>query len=91
MPWRNWIERDRPIDMRGAVVEVVNDKGERVTACRQSHRVIRSQIHRLSGKPRRFGCLRRAVNHPAVSLAHHKAPGRHAIGRGKPGIQLDRW
>src|SRR5262249_38704816 len=61
---------------------------QRKTCNTQSDGVVLAKLRRAPRQPFRLADL--ALLHPAAGLALHPAPCRHAIGRGKAWVELDR-
>src|SRR5262249_5784756 len=78
-----------PINEGCALIKVTNKPGERMPSPGQGDRVILAQLHSRPSQPCAFGSFLRAVDHPAIELPPDVAPRGHAIGRGKPGIELN--
>ena len=64
-PSKVGIERQTPVDERGAVVEVADNHDEGETRHAERHRVLPPQVGGAPRQPLGFGDLPRTVGHPA--------------------------
>src|SRR5215475_10078829 len=77
------IDRERPIDERGAGAEVVDQIGERKPGPAQGDRVVVTNLGRTSSETLGFGDLLYAIYYPATLLTLPITLRGQAIGRGK--------
>src|SRR5262245_27610318 len=85
-----WIEGESALDERGSRIDVADDTQARNPGAGQRDSVI---LSKLNGAFSQMGSLARlllAVDHPSVYHALGVTQRRHAIGRGKIRIDLDR-
>src|SRR5262245_47063957 len=83
------IDRERLIDERHPIVELADNKGQRMPASRKRDRIILAQRNRAPSQPLGFGVFARTVEDPAIGLAPDIAPRRHAVRCGEIRIALD--
>src|SRR5215472_7449024 len=84
------VQNQRPVDVRGASLDLLSQISQAKAARPQRGRIILAQRDRATRQPHGVRDLTLAINHPAMAVPERAGPRRHSVGRGVIAVEFRR-